>query len=622
MFHPPRSQRARHLLSAFLVVSLSPLTAFGGCLSYQISEPITSAAFIGDFAELVADRYVAGFEVNRVRLLGIDSMVDLSAQFFGTTPPTINQSANHTHVYSVPIPASFYPVLQTGAIGYDLLFTDTSDGIFAMDFVGLRITTPTRTIDAFLDPNDGYGKGIADDAMLPETVLNYLPPDPALSGFDEPVSSVALYCEVPEPGTFWLIALGGMFLALARFRGKLRKAPYVILLALLCALPGYSKKVYCISADPDLLHPFDLAPFLANAEGWVRQTKLATDEIVIGGSFENCFQHFQTGQPAELEIIMRTAARPGGGTVWVWNGLQYEGVGPEADQLHIPSSWIYKPSEIFVQFTAYRSQFGLPDFVCFSLIGQMREQGITGHCRGYDGLTPAFGVLLKTNPISNNLAIEASRYLMDPSRIGWMKAFPVNRGFTPNQITQAQALLNAHFGQVLPGGVVVGTPITIQSLQYVRADHSIPPNVTCDGLPVPVPQFVPQWPCSAFDLYQGNVVFLLLGQGTSETVRPTALRLTGPMPNRLAVGSGGIVTAVVSAAGGVVAPQDVRFYVAAGGARLTSPGVSADGRSVIIRTDAQNAARATFTTSAAGTILIQARVVGTQLAGYVMIVAY
>ena len=119
MFHPPRSQRTRHLLSAFLVVSLSPLTAFGGCLSYQISEPITSAVFIGDFAELVADRYVAGFEVNRVRLLGIDSMVDLSAQFFGTTPPTINQSANHTHVYSVPVPASFYPVLQTGAVGYD-----------------------------------------------------------------------------------------------------------------------------------------------------------------------------------------------------------------------------------------------------------------------------------------------------------------------------------------------------------------------------------------------------------------------------------------------------------------------------------------------------------------------
>ena len=50
--------------------------------------------------------------------------------------------------------------LAIGAINDNILLTDTSDGLFALDSISLEIDTGSGTIESFIGPDDGFGLGI------------------------------------------------------------------------------------------------------------------------------------------------------------------------------------------------------------------------------------------------------------------------------------------------------------------------------------------------------------------------------------------------------------------------------------------------------------------------------
>src|SRR5882757_3060145 len=124
---------------------------FGG----PISSSIASATLSVNLAEFSGDATVFGTQVNFIDLLvpGF-APLDLSNAFFGTAAfpatPAINMGPTQTGVVSVAIPSSFFPALATGAVGYDMLFTDTSDGIFALDYISLLINTSAGTLQSVI----------------------------------------------------------------------------------------------------------------------------------------------------------------------------------------------------------------------------------------------------------------------------------------------------------------------------------------------------------------------------------------------------------------------------------------------------------------------------------------
>jgi hypothetical protein len=219
-----------HVLSFFLAIILAMVPATkseAGFIYTPIIEPILGAQFSADFAALVAHRYIAGEEVNMLKLAGTNGdVLDLSSAFFGASEllngdiPSINQGPLETHIFSAAIPASFFPALLTGQIGLSFLFTDADDGLFAMDFLSLEITTGAGVIEAFMDTNDGYKIGLADNASLSDPLPVSIQIGATGTGFDEAISSKA-HNDIPEPASMSLFGIGLLALLGLLYRDNL-----------------------------------------------------------------------------------------------------------------------------------------------------------------------------------------------------------------------------------------------------------------------------------------------------------------------------------------------------------------------------------------------------------------
>lgn len=269
----PQAKPARHFYSclgmpllAVALLLLPARPAEAGFYYTPIIEPIINAHFSADFAALVAHAYVAGEQVNVLQLMGANGdVLDLSAAFFGTSDllngdtPLINLGPLQTQVFSVDIPASFFPALTGGHLGLFFLATDTDDGLFAMDFLSLSITTASGITQSFIDSNDGYKIGLADNADLPATLPDSLPIGATDSGFDESITSKSIRNDVPEPASLLLILVAVLAMAITR----LRAAPKSILrFALLC---GLFIPVSSISAD--FMTPSELSHLTDDSDG-------------------------------------------------------------------------------------------------------------------------------------------------------------------------------------------------------------------------------------------------------------------------------------------------------------------------------------------------------------------
>lgn len=199
-------------------------SAYGGSVAFeydQISDPIISASFSVDFAALNAHRTLSGFETNFAQLVDMSTELDdfdLSDDLFGTASapddPVINMGSLETGIFSVSIDSLFFPALAGGSIGLNALFTDTVDGMFAIDFISLTVETSVTTIESFYgwpvgNENNGFGIGLADGEDLPDTLPASIPIGATGTGFDETISSISI---VPEPTTLCLLGLGGIAL--------------------------------------------------------------------------------------------------------------------------------------------------------------------------------------------------------------------------------------------------------------------------------------------------------------------------------------------------------------------------------------------------------------------------
>lgn len=250
------------LLTSGNIASANSVFSFG-----PISSPILSAAFNANLAEFSGDQTVFGAEVNFVNLLvpGFPTL-DLSDELFGgasyPATPKINMGPTQTGVVSAAIPSSFFPALATGAVGYNILFTDTTDGIFALDFISLTITTSQGTIDSVIGPDDGFGLGVPPGGNLPSPLPASLPFGATGTGFDESITSKALQATVPEPSAFALTALA---LAGLLFTRRLKAAVITALAALACAV-GASAQSSC----PPVPQPAAVAvPGKPGESGWL-----------------------------------------------------------------------------------------------------------------------------------------------------------------------------------------------------------------------------------------------------------------------------------------------------------------------------------------------------------------
>jgi hypothetical protein len=201
---------------AFLFIAIFfTVPARAGFIYDPISQPIISASFNADFAALVAHRTIAGEQVNMVSLMGSDgTMLDLSDAFYGTSEllngdiPQINQGPLETGIFSAEIPNTFFSVLQTGKVGIWFLATDTDDGLFAIDFLSLKITTASATTESFIASNDGFGIGLTDGGILSDPLPVSIPIGATGIGFDEAVSSKTHHNVVPEPALNVLLSIG------------------------------------------------------------------------------------------------------------------------------------------------------------------------------------------------------------------------------------------------------------------------------------------------------------------------------------------------------------------------------------------------------------------------------
>jgi len=189
-----------------------------------ISDPILSATFFVDFAEMVANRKVGGIEVNWARLVDVTTGLpdfDLSDDLFGTAgypnPPLVNMASQETGIIPAPVDPGFFPALKGGQLGVSFAFTDTNDGLFAIDDFSIEIVTGSGTINASYGEPNGYGLGIPDGGPLPGPLLNVLPPGTTGTGYDESISGKGGN-KVPVPGSMLLGLLGFAGLSVLRRR--------------------------------------------------------------------------------------------------------------------------------------------------------------------------------------------------------------------------------------------------------------------------------------------------------------------------------------------------------------------------------------------------------------------
>jgi hypothetical protein len=184
-----------------------------------ISSPILNATFSVDFAAMVANPTVGPYQVNSVQLWDVQTMtpLDLTSEMFGKAawpnPPQVDQGPLQTGFVSANIDPSFFPALQSGAVGLSALFTDTADGWFAIDTIELNITTSSGLSTYYYgSAPSGFGIGIPVGGDLPGPLPGSLPYTG--TGFDEPVTSKDIFVVtpevVPEPGTTALFVLGAL----------------------------------------------------------------------------------------------------------------------------------------------------------------------------------------------------------------------------------------------------------------------------------------------------------------------------------------------------------------------------------------------------------------------------
>ncbi|MFC1676693.1 PEP-CTERM sorting domain-containing protein [Planctomycetota bacterium] len=230
-----RSTKSANKMGACLLtlaVLLLASTSWGTFIYDPIPEAdIVSATFSVDFASLVAHRSVSGFETNFAKLLDLSAGLpeyDFSDDLFGTAAypgtPEINMGSLETNVFTADIDPSFFPALATGEVGMHLLFTDTDDGLFAIDFISLTIETSTETVEAYHGwpiggENDGFGLGIPDGGNLPNPMPGAL--EPTGTGFDEELTSKVFY--EPEPTSVLLLGVGALALLRRRQRSVTHK---------------------------------------------------------------------------------------------------------------------------------------------------------------------------------------------------------------------------------------------------------------------------------------------------------------------------------------------------------------------------------------------------------------
>ncbi len=211
-------RRCNTAATLLLVVIGVPPPAESAIFSYAaIGDPILSATFAADFAALTAHRTFGGVEVNAAALVDINGVLadfSLSDALFGNTdalsdPAMIDQGTLDTGVFSVAIAPVFFPVLASGSLGLLATFTDTSDGLFAIDYVSLTIQTASGVTTALIGLNDGFGIGVPDGGTLPAPLPASIPFDATGTGFDEAVSSVSFRPQaVPDPGILLLVGTG------------------------------------------------------------------------------------------------------------------------------------------------------------------------------------------------------------------------------------------------------------------------------------------------------------------------------------------------------------------------------------------------------------------------------
>jgi hypothetical protein len=232
-----RARVGRTAVAAFgVMICLSPVAPAHGDIAFvydPLAEPITSAVFEIDLAAMNAHRTVTTVEMNFMRLVDCRagsglSELDLSDDLFGTSAwpaePQLDMGVLETAVLMVNIPLHFYPALSGGRIGLHGLLTDTVDAAFAIDYIGLTIQTATATTHVYYgspvgNENDGYGIGLADGGDLPMPLPDALPSGTTGTGFDETISSKAIYA-IPEPTSLLLLVCG----FLLGSRGKTARA--------------------------------------------------------------------------------------------------------------------------------------------------------------------------------------------------------------------------------------------------------------------------------------------------------------------------------------------------------------------------------------------------------------
>ncbi|MDQ2696715.1 MAG: PEP-CTERM sorting domain-containing protein, partial [Pseudomonadota bacterium] len=109
------------------------------------------------------------------------------------------------------IDSSFFPVLASGRVGLLATFTDTFDGLFAIDFLSLTVVTATGMTVALIDSNNGFGIGVPDGGALPGPLPNSIPANATGTGFDETIASVS-FTPALEPSTIALFGIGTLAL--------------------------------------------------------------------------------------------------------------------------------------------------------------------------------------------------------------------------------------------------------------------------------------------------------------------------------------------------------------------------------------------------------------------------
>lgn len=217
-------------LSAVVVVAacaaaLQPATDARGAAAFNFNPvklaDVISATFSVDFAALTGLRFFDDgsdiFELNFVHLIDLtpDNPLPDADLSDGIIFIEFVMLQLETGIFTSAVDPSFFTAFETGKVGLSALFTDTDDGLFAIDFISLTIETITETIEVFFGSlNDGFGIGIPDFGDLPGPLPGSIPGVTG-TGFDEVISSISINA-IPAPGALALFGLAG--LAAARRR--------------------------------------------------------------------------------------------------------------------------------------------------------------------------------------------------------------------------------------------------------------------------------------------------------------------------------------------------------------------------------------------------------------------